>query len=665
MKPTKTLVAAAITTALTFGAVTVQAGIAETGKQTTDRQGHFKPQEQVRYIVKFKPASNLSAKAAKTGQTMAQLQKASNLNNLSKFGVASLLHMDNANAAAVHLNKMQLRALRNDPNVEYIEVDPKRYLIDTVTRHFENETPSDQEVLAESKPYGISMVQADQVSDSQTSNIKVCITDTGYEGNHEDLRPHTDAGITGDDSDGLGNDTGNWWEPGHSHGTHVAGTIAALGNNGTGVVGVNGSGLLDLHNVKIFNNAGTWAYGSNLVKAIEQCRDSGSKVISMSIGGGDSSVTEENAFISAVSAGVINIAAAGNDGNTSLSYPASYDSVMSVAAIDSSKNLASFSQRNAQVEIAAPGVSVRSTVLNNGYQSMSGTSMATPHVAGVAALVWSRHSQCSSEQIRAAMNATAQDLGSSGRDNSYGYGLVQAKAMDDALANGCVVDPTIPTVPGILDNGVPHTGLEGATAQQLTFTMDVPADATDVKFDMSGGTGDADLYVKFGSAPTLSSYDCRPWKGGNSESCTGASAGGKYHVMINGYSTFSGVSLTGSYGDGSVPGGGTYSNNSDVTIVDNTTVTSPISVTGNGDSGSVTVKVDIKHTYANDLKLTLVAPDGTQSVLREYTGGSADNVVATYTIDGTGIERNGEWQLQVNDNANADAGYIDSWTLSF
>ena len=543
MNTTRTLVAAAITTALTFGAVSTQAQISE-----TDKQGAIKSQEQVRYIVKFKQASNktLSAAAAKTGQTIAQAQKAVNISKLSKHGAVSLLHMDTANAVAVQLNQSQLRDLSNDPSVEYVEIDPKRYLIDSTIDA--NSATDNVEPLAETKPYGISMVQADQVSDSQTGSIKVCITDTGYEGTHEDLRPYTDSGVTGDDNDGLGNDTGNWWEPGHSHGTHVAGTIAALGSNGTGVVGVNGSGLLDLHNIKIFNNAGTWAYGSSLVKAVEQCRASGSKVISMSIGGGSSSVTEENAFIAAVNAGMINIAAAGNDGNTSMSYPASYDSVMSVAAIDSSKNLASFSQRNAQVEIAAPGVSVRSTVLNNGYQSMSGTSMATPHVAGVAALVWSRHSQCSSEQIRKALTATAQDLGSAGRDNSYGHGLVQAKAMDDALAKSCDVDGggEVP-VDEVLENGVPVSGISASKDTSKTFIMEVPAGSSNIKFNTSGGTGDVDMYVKFGSAPTDSSYDCRPYANGNTEACTGTQSGGTYHVRLKAFSTFSGVTLTGSY----------------------------------------------------------------------------------------------------------------------
>ena len=654
---TKTFLAVSIASSLTVTALSTEAKVnaADNGPKS----------EEKRYIVKFK-ANNGKAKLS------AKEKRSKNDKHLAKHGAKMILHMDKSNAAAAKLNHGQLKALKKDPNVEYVEEDPVRYLIESVTRTFDNHSIAAVSPQAESAPYGIALVQANQVSDGATTNMSVCITDTGYEGNHEDLRPYTDSGITGDNSDGLGNNTGNWWQPGHSHGTHVAGTIAALGNNGKGVTSVNPSGLLDLHNVKIFNNAGTWGYGSDMVRAVEQCQAAGAKVISMSIGGGASSTTEENAFIAAANAGLLNIAAAGNDGNTALSYPASYDSVMSVAALDSNKNLASFSQRNSQVEIAAPGVAVTSTIIGNGYATWDGTSMATPHASGVAALVWSHFPSCTGEEIRQAMNNTAQDLGSAGRDNSYGYGLVQAKDMYDALAaNGCsgVTPPPPPPPPtaGVLDNGVPQTGLSGSTSEQLNFTMQVPAGATDVSFDMSGGSGDADMYVRFGAAPTTGTYDCRPYLNGNNESCTGTSDNGTYHVMLNGYSTFSGVSLVGSYTDPSTPppGGGSYSNDSNIRISDRKTSTSVIDVTGSGDSGSITVNVDIKHTWVGDLKLTLVTPSGASAVLREYTGGSADNIVATYTLNATGIERNGNWSLKVYDKASGDTGYIDSWSIDF
>ncbi len=115
--------------------------------------------------------------------------------------------------------------------------------------------------------------------------------------------------------------------------------------------------------------------------------------------------------------------------------------------------------------------------------------------------------------------------------------------------------PPPPPPPGdnVLENGVAKTGLSANRGEDIVFTMEVPAGATDIQFASTGGSGDADLYVKFGSAPTDSSYDCRPYKNGNSETCTGTQTGGTYHVRLKAYSAFSGVSLTGSYTDDGTP----------------------------------------------------------------------------------------------------------------
>lgn len=318
-------------------------------------------------------------------------------------------------AISVELTAGQLAALKKDPAVTMLEEDPKRYL------------------MAEETPYGISMVNALQVPDNLVGNRKVCILDTGYTLNHPDL---INSGVTGDDGYGS-NDTGNWYQDGNGHGTHVAGTISAIGGNNQGVVGVNRNGQLKLHIVKVFNNSGNWAYGSDLIAAINQCQAAGANITSMSLGGSGQSAAERQAFTQSAAAGMLHIAAAGNGGNASLSYPASYDAVVSVAAVDSAGNKASFSQYNSQVEIAAPGVNVNSTWNNGAYRSISGTSMATPHVSGVAALVWSHYPQCSNNQIRAALNKTATDKGTPGRDVNFGFGIVNAKAAFDYLAGGC------------------------------------------------------------------------------------------------------------------------------------------------------------------------------------------------------------------------------------
>jgi len=228
------------------------------------------------------------------------------------------------------------------------------------------------------------------------------------------------------------------------HGTHVAGTIAAVGNNNQGVVGVNRNGKLNIHVVRIFDNSGFYVWASSLVEAVEDCAKNNANVVNMSLGGGGFSVFEERAYKRIFEdEGVLLVAAAGNGGNTQYSYPASYDAVMSVAAVDSSENLASFSQRNDQVEISAPGVSVRSTVPGGKYDRFDGTSMATPHVAGVAALVWSNFPEKSAVEIRSSLQNTAKDLGLPGRDNSYGYGLVQADQAYLLLGGMITTPPTV------------------------------------------------------------------------------------------------------------------------------------------------------------------------------------------------------------------------------
>jgi subtilisin family serine protease len=327
------------------------------------------------------------------------------------------LALPEQHALALWLPAAAATALVHNPNVLWVEPDAKRY------------------ASAETLPYGIPMVQAPQLSDAAAGEVLVCIIDSGYSGGHPDL-PHG-AQVQGSNDAG----TGSWSSDENGHGTHVAGTIAAVGGNDQGVVGVLPNQSVPLQIVKVFGASG-WAYSSNLVGALNACKQGMSNrgftrmVINMSLGGSVPSKTEEQAFNQAYGQNVLSVAAAGNAGNTSKSYPASYGSVVSVAAIDANKQLAYFSQRNDQVELAAPGVSVLSTV-PTGYAYYSGTSMATPHVVGVAALVWSQRLECSNDQLRQTLRSSAQDLGTLGRDNSYGYGLLQAKAAADRMALGC------------------------------------------------------------------------------------------------------------------------------------------------------------------------------------------------------------------------------------
>lgn len=365
-----------------------------------------------RYIVTYKAGNKLTASNLRAPLTAGEADQL-----IKQKGIEPKMYLESIQASVVETELRNVKALLEDPRVASVEVDPKRYIYDL-------------QIAAQTTPYGIPMVQANLVSDTMATNMKVCVIDTGYRLGHVDL---PNAGVTGFAFSGHG----SWNTDGNGHGTHVAGTIVAL-NNSQGVVGVLPNGKVGVHIVKIFNDSGNWTNASNLIQGIERCRAAGAKVVNMSLGGSSSSAAESTAMTNFYNGGMLLVAAAGNAGNTSFSYPASYNAVVSVAAVDSSRNLASFSQRNSQVELAGPGVGVNSTWSNGGYNSISGTSMASPHVAGVAALVWSNHPTCTPAQIRAALTATAQDRGAAGRDTSFGFGIVQAKAAVDRLnANRC------------------------------------------------------------------------------------------------------------------------------------------------------------------------------------------------------------------------------------
>ena len=220
--------------------------------------------------------------------------------------------------------------------------------------------------------------------------------------------------------------------------------------------------------------------------------------------------------------------------------------------------------------------------------------------------------------------------------------------------------------PDGLQPGKPVTSLTGAKGSEQFFTMTVPAGARGLSFATSGGTGDADLFVKFGSKPTDSSYDCRSQGISNAERCAISNLQpGTYHVRVKGYQAYSGLSLVGDYSTGG--GVQTYRNDTDVTIVDSQTVESPIAVSGRDGKGlsSTEVAVDILHSYIGDLKVELVAPSGTAYALHNRSGGSADNIRRTYTVDLSNEALNGNWKLRVYDAARGDTGKIDQWSVIF
>ena len=446
---------------------------------------------------------------------------------------------DRINVMAASISKGLANQLVTDPRVISIEADAIRY---PAADPFPMADPTVEQVY----PYGVERVQAPLAwaEGATGEGITVCIIDTGLYVDHEDI---DDEYVLG----GLSQDPASeWYTDGYGHGTHVAGTITAADNE-VGVIGVS-PGKVSLYMVKVFGEDGLWTTASDLMAAAYTCAEYGANIISMSLSGSSGPKAEQKAFDALYEQGILSVAAASNDGTRHKAFPASYDSVISVAATDINNNIADFSNQNKWVELAAPGVGVLSTVpftpnsflfvadqayegqpmdfspygevtgvladggkclpadvpgdwggkvvlcergdasfaekvttvmggggaaavvYNNapglfggtlgeegdwivtislsqddgqaalayvgqeatvqsappipgsGYEAWNGTSMATPHVSGVAALLWSANPSWTNDQIREAMAMTALDLGEPGRDIAFGYGLVQA-----------------------------------------------------------------------------------------------------------------------------------------------------------------------------------------------------------------------------------------------
>jgi len=288
----------------------------------------------------------------------------------------------------------------------------------------------------------------------------VAILDTGVDMDHPDLIDNLVPGWDFVNADALPDDD-------HGHGTHVAGILGARGNNRLGVAGLAWqSALMPL---KILDENGI-GYADAAYKAVVWAVDNGARVLNMSFGAcGQSPPLLEAAVSYALAKGVVVVAAVGNvDGSTgcpagSQVYPAAYPGVLGVGATDSSDNVASYSNKVTFLDVAAPGTGIFSTSHDGGYRYMDGTSMATPHVSGVAALIRSAYPNLTHEQVIDAITGSAIDLGVPGWDPSYGYGLVNAgQALTTAAAMGAADTKTTPHEFGSTeDSHSPHEAIPG------------------------------------------------------------------------------------------------------------------------------------------------------------------------------------------------------------
>jgi len=251
-------------------------------------------------------------------------------------------------------------------------------------------------------------------------DVIVAVLDTGLETSHEDLAtvPIVDQYNVRTGSLSI--------TDGYGHGTHVVGTIAAATNNSLGVASM--APGVTIMPVKILDSNG-YGYWSDFLEGVDWARTHGASVINMSLGSGLSPsqvAAFQPTFTAAWDAGIVIVAAAGNNDNSTPFYPASFADVISVSASNNSDTKAGFSNFGPNVDLSAPGVGITSTYVGNAYKVMGGTSMATPHVAGLAALIRSVHPEFTPAEVETAMKATAKDLGAAGRDNVFGYGRIRA-----------------------------------------------------------------------------------------------------------------------------------------------------------------------------------------------------------------------------------------------
>ncbi|MFC7527641.1 S8 family peptidase [Actinoplanes sp. GCM10030250] len=426
---------------------------------------------------------------------------------------------------------------------------------------------------------------------STGEGVTVAVIDSGVDGDHPDLAGHVLPGYnTIDDVEGGAADD-------NGHGTHVAGTIAAVTGNDEGVAGI--APDVTILPVKALDADGS-GWMSDTAEGIVWAADNGAQVINLSLGATEQSEAVTEAVGYAREQGVTVVAAAGNEREegSPTSWPAADEGVLAVAATDDRDEYAEYSNAGDYVDVAAPGSDILSTYPGDGYETMSGTSMAAPHVAAVAALLLGKNPGLSPGQIESILESTAVDLGDEGFDPDYGHGRIDAAA---ALTDGLSAEPEIlvdeppapvaygtRTVTGftVLVDGEPMadetvraclsagggawsckdtvTGADGTADVPRTATgafrvrLDVPdteASAT-VAYAVKAvvkvsRTGKGTITVKVSGAAgqklTVQRYQNRTWKtvktskAAASQKVTGLVSGGSYRVVLSSSATITGV----------------------------------------------------------------------------------------------------------------------------
>ncbi|MCW1717749.1 S8 family serine peptidase [Pseudoalteromonas sp. A3] len=518
----------------------------------------------------------------------------------------------------------------------------------------------------------IDAVEAWDIS-TGSRDVVVGVIDTGIDYSHSDLASNMWVNSSEVPGDGIDNDGNGFVDDVHGinaitnsgdpmddegHGTHVSGTIGASGNNATGVVGVNHE--VSLVGCKFLDAAGNGST-SDAIKCIDYMvglKNAGVnlRVLNNSWGGGGYSQALADAIASSEAADLLFVAAAGNDtidNDVNPHYPSNYEnaSVLSVASTDQTDNISWFSHYGlTSVDMGAPGSAILSTTPGESYASYSGTSMATPHVAGAAALVLSINPELNTQELK-------ELLMSSGDANAALQGVTVAGTrlnVNQALIDA---DPT----PGFKISADPLTQqIVAGQATNYTFTIGSIAQwDEEVTLELSSTLSGAYLSASTarpGDEVMLNVETDTDTQWGEYELTVTATADEivkqqsvKLMIQPVGLNDF------------------TYSSNASVDIPDNSPVgaVSVINVPDDLTVFGTIADVDITHTYSGDLVVKLVSAQGTQVTLQSNVGGSSDDIVRSFTSESfNGEVATGDWTLHVEDTAAADTGTINTWSLT-